>query len=115
MKVVIFVASMMFVSWCKPSPVVPELVQDTEVKENDTFKPIPDTFDTPCERACNNIRYMGCKGAEGSPGPDEDYGNEDDVDCEDVCERIMNEGDFSIEPECVAKAKTCEEVDECGK
>lgn len=122
MKVFVFVASMMFVSWCKPIPVVPESVQDTEVKENDTFEIVPEAFDsderkdkTICERACDNIRNMGCKGAEGSPGPDEEYGNEDDVACEDVCEMIMNEGDFSIEPECVAKAETCEEVDECGK
>jgi hypothetical protein len=120
MKVFIFVASMMFVSWCKPSPVVPEPEEiDSDI---DTFNLVPEAFDsderkdkTPCERACDNLRNMGCDGSEGSPGPDEEFGNNDDVACEDVCERIMDEGDFSIEPECVAKAKSCEEVDECGE
>jgi hypothetical protein len=120
MRSFVFVGSMMFVSWCSPSPVIPELpVHDSEI---DTFNPVPEAFDsderrdkTPCERACDNLRNMGCDGSEGSPGPDEEFGNSDDVACEDVCERIMDEGDFSIEPECVAKAKSCEEVEECGK
>jgi len=106
---------------CGPGPVGPEPSKDTSSDSGyDTDSDITgsDTstsggYKTPCEMACENIRLMGCDGAEGSPGPDEQYGNEDDLPCEDVCEHVMSEGDFSIEPECISKASNCDEVDAC--
>ena len=65
-----------------------------------------------CAAACANLEQLGCDGAEGSPGVDEEYGTEDDVPCEDVCRDVM-EGGITMHPACVAAAESCEAVDEC--
>jgi hypothetical protein len=66
-----------------------------------------------CEAACDNLLELGCDGAEGSPGPDEEYGTPDDVPCADVCREIMTEGGITMHPACVAEAESCEAVEEC--
>jgi hypothetical protein len=79
--------------------------------------PEPDWDDsgTPddCEAACERIEELGCEGAEGSPGPDEEYGTEDDVPCVEVCRNVMVEGGVSLHPACVAAADNCNAVDAC--
>lgn len=66
-----------------------------------------------CHAACDNLAKLGCPGAEGSPGPDEEYGTQDDVSCAEVCQNVMEEGGISMHPACVASADNCSEADEC--
>ena len=113
MKILLFV-TMVVASRCGPEPVEPSPSVDTDTEV------VPEPIDTgeeptACEMACDNIRLIGCAGADGSPGPDEQFGTGDDVSCADVCEDIMSKGDFSIEPECVSAARACEDVDSCFK
>ena len=65
-----------------------------------------------CRGACSNIAELGCDGAEGSPGPDEVYGTEDDVPCAEVCEETEGAG-VSMETGCVSAADDCDAVDAC--
>ena len=66
-----------------------------------------------CESACDNLSKLGCEGAEGSPGPDEEFGTEDDVACAEVCRSVMEEGEVTMHPSCVAAATSCDEADAC--
>jgi hypothetical protein len=66
-----------------------------------------------CEAACERIEELGCDGAEGSPGPDEEYGTKDDVPCVEVCRNVMIEGGVSMHPACVSDAESCEAADAC--
>lgn len=105
-----------------PDPVdtdIPDPV-DTETKDTGTEQSVDtQTINTdpmtPCEAACENLRLIGCPGAEGSPGPDEMFGTQDDVPCADVCQEVENLGRFSLNPECISTAETCEQVDACSR
>lgn len=65
-----------------------------------------------CAAACANLELLGCDGAEGSPGVDEEFGTADDVSCEAVCVDVEANG-VSMHTGCVAAAGSCEAVDEC--
>jgi hypothetical protein len=57
---------------------------------------------------------MKCPGWEGSPGPDEVFGTEDDIPCVEVCIGIVEaDPTTTLFPLCTAKAESCDEVDEC--
>jgi hypothetical protein len=66
-----------------------------------------------CSAACDNLSELGCEGAEGSPGPDEEFGTADDVACAEVCRSVMEEGEVTMHPSCVAAATSCDEADAC--
>ena len=67
-----------------------------------------------CDDACNNLMALGCPGWEGSPGTDEEFGNEDDIPCTQVCEDLMSsDPTLTLYPKCVSNAKTCDEAEDC--
>lgn len=65
-----------------------------------------------CPAACDNLDRLECDGADGSPGPDEEFGTADDRPCEAVCRGVMGEG-VTMHPACVADAESCDAVEEC--
>lgn len=69
-----------------------------------------------CDAACENMERLGCEEGKGSPGPDEQYGTEDDVSCLEVCRNVMGGDDgIPIRPICVSKVDACENVGDCYK
>lgn len=66
-----------------------------------------------CAPACENLQRLRCPGADGSPGADREFGTTDDRTCKTVCEEIMEEGEKTLYPKCVAAARTCQDVDAC--
>lgn len=79
--------------------------------------PAPPAPLRPCEAACTNTARLGCPYWGGTPGPDGVFGNVDDVSCERVCEdfeAVSKElPGVSLHPECVGRARDCDEVDHC--
>lgn len=65
-----------------------------------------------CDDACANVERLGCDGAEGSPGKDEEFGTGDDKSCLQVCHETMREG-IPLRPGCVATAQSCGDVEDC--
>lgn len=65
-----------------------------------------------CDDACANLEKLGCEGADGSPGKDEQFGTVDDKPCSQVCTETMDLG-IPLKPGCIAVAKSCDDVDEC--
>jgi hypothetical protein len=92
MKFLIFIAALCLAAKCV-EPVDPGDVDD-------------------CDDACANIEKLGCDGAEGSPGEDEQFGTEDDKSCAQVCGETMALG-VDMKPGCVAAAESCEAVEAC--
>lgn len=66
-----------------------------------------------CPAACENLKRLQCEGWQGSPGPDEQFGTEDDLSCERVCLGVMSEPTATLFPICTAKAADCEAVELC--
>lgn len=70
-----------------------------------------------CGAACDNTRDLGCPYWDGSPGYDGKRGTEDDVPCVTVCEDLEAASKempaVSLHPQCVSRAKSCQEVDAC--
>ena len=81
------------------------------VVEVDTAQDV-DAGVSDCAAACANLELLGCDGAEGSPGLDEEYGTSDDVPCDQVC-RETEAGGIPMHTACVAAAGSCDVVDEC--
>ena len=88
----------------------PHKPQDIVV-EVDTAQDV-DAGVSDCAAACANLELLGCDGAEGSPGLDEEYGTSDDVPCDQVC-RETEAGGIPMHTACVAAAGSCDAVDEC--
>lgn len=77
-------------------------------------KPIVDVNMSSCDMACNKIIELGCLGAKGSPGLDEEFGTADDMSCNDVCRWVMSEDPTARHlPGCTAKADSCVAVEQC--
>lgn len=67
-----------------------------------------------CPAACANLEELQCPGWEGAPGPDGEYGTEDDTSCTEVCITLMeSDPSMTLFPVCTARAASCEEVDTC--
>lgn len=72
----------------------------------------PDAGTATCKTMCARITELGCPGAEGSWGADDDAGTDDDVACAPACQDLV-EGGANLELACVTGAETCEDVDRC--
>ena len=66
---------------------------------------------SPCERMCANFDRLGCRGkvsgrrlADPTPGG---------TTCVESCEQIEAADGISVNPECQARAETCEAADRC--
>jgi hypothetical protein len=55
-----------------------------------------------CAEACNHLRSIGCP--EGSPDGDT---------CEAICENAETSGLGSVNPTCLSKITTCDQIDGC--
>lgn len=78
----------------------------------------PDDPDAPedCDAACGNMVRLGCEEGDGSPGPDEQFGTEDDVSCVAVCRNAMSGSKgIPVRPICVSKVDACDDVEDCYK
>ena len=70
--------------------------------------------DGSCDAACDNLARLQCHGHEGSPGPDEAYGTDDDMPCAVACRKIILADEHAtLYQACVAAADSCESADEC--
>jgi hypothetical protein len=58
-----------------------------------------------CERACKRLEQLGCPEAEPTPGG---------VSCVTVCENVEDSGVVSLDPECVARVRSCAEIEACA-
>jgi len=66
-----------------------------------------------CLMFCDTLGKMGCPGAEGSPGPDERYGTNDDRPCDEVCGAIVATGVYTGNAQCLVQAQTCDIAERC--
>lgn len=66
-----------------------------------------------CEAACDRMAQLGCRGAAGSPGPDQAYGTADDVACPVVCVELERISPLNLP--CIANAVSCGEVNACAE
>ena len=64
-----------------------------------------------CETACARVITLRCDGWNGSAGPDNIYGSEDDLSCLDVCSELIK--DFDLHLPCISESLTCLEVNTC--
>jgi len=94
-------------SGCEVVPVDPDTDADSDADAGDGGM---EGYD--CAAACANLARLGCPGAEGSPGLDEEYGTPDDVPCEAVCVDVEANG-VSMHTACTAAAGSCEAADGC--
>ncbi len=95
-----------------PIILVPFLLRCAPIEPGPPHDPEAGSVDD-CPAACDNLAVMQCPGWEGSPGPDEVYGTEDDVPCLEVCEDFVEFSNMTLYPACTAKATSCEEALEC--
>ena len=82
---------------CGPVPDLPDPFEDRSEVEY-------------CGAACGNLQWLGCDGWKGSPGPDERFGTDDDVSCEDVCRTVPE----VLSPKCVSLATDCKGANDCS-
>ncbi len=72
----------------------------------------PETTAADCSGACSTLERLGCPGAEGSPGPDDQIGTADDLPCAETCVELESKG-ASMETACVSQARSCFAVERC--
>jgi hypothetical protein len=75
--------------------------------------PPDDDVDASCTTACSNLEELKCPGWNGSPGPDDVVGNDDDLSCEEACEIILEDPSANLFTSCTTSAETCDAVDRC--
>lgn len=79
--------------------------------------PRPRPYAAACEAACRSAATLQCPHWDGSPGYDGVRGTADDAPCVTVCEDLEAASHelpaVSLHPLCVARAKSCAEVDAC--
>lgn len=66
-----------------------------------------------CAAACENLRGLGCEGAQGNPGGDERWGTEDDQTCEAACADIAEARMLPLNTECLSTVMGCQAADGC--
>lgn len=66
-----------------------------------------------CVPACENLRALGCDGAEGNPGGDERWGTGDDQTCEAACADIARARMLPLNTACLATVLGCQAADGC--
>ena len=57
-----------------------------------------------CERACRRLEKLGCPEAMPTPSG---------VTCVAVCENVEDSGVVSLDPECVARIRSCTDIESC--
>jgi len=79
--------------------------------------PIPETPEMRggCASAAKRMHQLSCDGAQGSPGPDLEYGTADDVSFVEACIDIETTGLMMLNTRCIANATSCREVDACAE
>lgn len=67
--------------------------------------PPPKAVDTPsdCRRACDRLRYLGCREGQGAA---------DGSTCEQVCDNVAEAG-ISLNTACVQAIASCDDVRDC--
>lgn len=91
------------VAGCPSGPPTPSPVTPPEPSP-DPPHPEPDPAATACERVCARADELARAGCAGVGGPD----------CPEACERYERMGGaFARNPECQAKAASCEQYDAC--
>ena len=93
---------------CPTTPAFPPQVADAApwgYEDGSTGPNGPKPAHPVCDRACVNLRALGCP--EGTPVTGGDS-------CEDVCARSDLSGHFSIKPQCLADSGSVEQLRACG-
>jgi hypothetical protein len=86
----VFAAVLVSCASCRSTPVAPDVADAGE--------------DDACARACGRLAALGCPEAEPT-----DAG----ATCVEVCRNAEASGVVTLEPDCVADAATCDDIDRC--
>lgn len=66
----------------------------------------PDEAKRPCLAVCRTLARLGCPAAAPTP---------EGASCTRVCENVQNSGVLTWKIDCMKKAKTCDEADQCNQ